>query len=188
MQGIGGRIRDFRKERGWTQAELGRRAGIEADVVSKHERGRMGVGGDSLLAYAKAFGVTAEQLASGAESTKATRPVRLHAVPPEPEQSIPVQLARLLTDGRCNPVSDEEMRHMARWIGDGNPSDLSSLEKHLLGYRAERDETEESLARFRDAVRRSRKSRGQGSLEPATQTLVAPHKQKTERRTSHPVS
>jgi transcriptional regulator with XRE-family HTH domain len=189
MQGIGGRIRSLRKEHRWTQAELARRSGVKEDVVSKHERGALGVGSDSLFGYAKAFGITLEQLTRGLDVIKAPRADRLHAVvPAADEQSIPVQLAKLLSDGRCNPVSDEEMQHMARWISEGNPSDLTSLEKHLLGYRAEKDESEESLAKFREAVRRSRKARGQGVLEPTTQIVPATDKQKAARRTPHPVS
>ena len=39
MEGNGKRIAAFRKEKGFTQAELARRLGVTAQAVSKWERG-----------------------------------------------------------------------------------------------------------------------------------------------------
>lgn len=116
---------------------------------------------DTLMKYAALYGVSADSLAG--ESARLP-PATVAA--PQPSNSLPMELGRLLTDGRCNPLTDQELQHMIRHIAEGNSTELDNLEIHLLAHRAERDRTEVALEKFRAAVRRVRKARGQGSLEP----------------------
>jgi transcriptional regulator with XRE-family HTH domain len=69
-QAVGVRIRELRKGRGWTQgqladaiAEAGER--VDGQVISKWERGEMGIGVPRLLAVATALGVTTDQILTG---------------------------------------------------------------------------------------------------------------------------
>lgn len=38
---VGNRIRTLRKQKGWTQEELGRRLGVQKSVVAKYENGKV---------------------------------------------------------------------------------------------------------------------------------------------------
>jgi transcriptional regulator with XRE-family HTH domain len=187
VQGIGTRIRDRRKKVGLTQRQLSDLIGVGSDTVSKHERGDMGVSAETLFAYAKALETTAQYLAGDAPDGAggATRPgpkaTALRAVPTA-GRAVPMALARLLNDGRCNPISDEEMAHLTRHLDEGNSAELVDLEIHLLAHRAERDRTEDALAKFRAAISRARKERGQRLIEqaPAPPTLAKAKAKKPE--------
>jgi transcriptional regulator with XRE-family HTH domain len=152
----GARLKAHRERLGLTQRQVSERIGKVQEVVSRHERGG-GMDTDTLLGYAQLYGVTADSLAGDSAQMPAA------AVPaPQPANAIPLSLARFLTDGRCNPLSDAELQHMIRHIAEGNSADLDDLEIHLLSHRAERDKTDAALDAFRAAVRRVRKQRGQG--------------------------
>lgn len=182
VEGIGNRIKERRKALGLTQRALADMVGIGSDVVSKHEHERLGVGSDTLMAYAKALKTSAEALAGDASpsvfishsantNVMALRNAQAHGL-----SQVPMELARFLSDGRCNPITDEEIAHLTRHVADGNSTELTDLEIHLLAYRAERDRTDESVVKFRAAVQRARKQRGQRSLEPGTQTAPVTRK------------
>lgn len=157
VQGIGTRIRDRRKALKMTQRHLAEAIGVGSDTVSKHERGEMGVSADTLFAYAKALETTAEFLAGDAEpGSSRPGPKPALRVVPRSARAVPMALAQLLNDGRCNPITDDEMAHLSRHLDDGNSTELADLEIHLLAHRAERDRTEDAVQAFRNAVRRAR--------------------------------
>jgi transcriptional regulator with XRE-family HTH domain len=58
------RVRFLRKERQWTQEQLGEKAGLTYKFVGQIERGEVSPTLDSLDKLAKAFGVTAGELLS----------------------------------------------------------------------------------------------------------------------------
>lgn len=59
----GYRIRELRTERGWTQAELGRRAGVSEETVKYHERrAATDPHSSTLAAFASALDVSLESL------------------------------------------------------------------------------------------------------------------------------
>lgn len=60
--GVGGRIRRYRRERGWTQAQLGRATGLSAKTISSIERGRERPLERSARALAEALGVELDRL------------------------------------------------------------------------------------------------------------------------------
>lgn len=60
---FGQRIRLLRQERGWTQAELGKKIHIVQKQVSSYERGVNVPSADVLVKIAEAFGVTLDYLA-----------------------------------------------------------------------------------------------------------------------------
>lgn len=174
VEGFGTRLRNRRLELKLTQKQLGNRAGLDSDIVSKHERG-MGVSTEALSAYAQALETTMEYL-SGATSDPKPRAagskVALRSVSKAIE-SIPKPLAQLLNDGRCNPLTDEEMAHLSRHLDDGNSPELDDLEVHLLAHRAERDRTEEAVQNFRNAVRRARGGPARPPTKPPTTKVGA---------------
>lgn len=54
---LGERVRALRNERGWTQAELARRSGLNNQTVHRIEHGVMNSGWQSRLKLARAFGI-----------------------------------------------------------------------------------------------------------------------------------
>ena len=59
---IGQRIRQLRKEKYWTQKELGERAGIEPKNIGGYETGRLKANRKTLEKFAQAFEMTLEEL------------------------------------------------------------------------------------------------------------------------------
>jgi HTH-type transcriptional regulator/antitoxin HipB len=56
------RLAGARKRRGWSQAELGRRAGVASSVISRAERGETDLTLSTLDKLAKALGVSPRSL------------------------------------------------------------------------------------------------------------------------------
>jgi transcriptional regulator with XRE-family HTH domain len=57
---IGKRIRELREVRGWSQKELAERVGSYRPIVGRIERGKHEQSTETILLYAKAFGVSPE--------------------------------------------------------------------------------------------------------------------------------
>jgi transcriptional regulator with XRE-family HTH domain len=55
---FGRRLRALREEKGWTQAELGEKAGMLHHAIARLERGERTPGWDTVLKLAEALGVT----------------------------------------------------------------------------------------------------------------------------------
>lgn len=62
LKTIGRKIRRLRLERDWTQADLGKRAGIDGKNVSNYETGNLRASEKTLLKFAQAFGVPVDEL------------------------------------------------------------------------------------------------------------------------------
>jgi transcriptional regulator with XRE-family HTH domain len=149
---IGPRIRELRRQKRLTQDGLGKLVGLPGDVVSKQERGVLGVGLQRLFAYASVFGVPPERLAGKSARRSAD----------EPDGSatgVHRAIVALLNDGRCNPIGDVELADLSKHLAEGNSGELIDLEIHLLAHRAEREQTDEALSKFRAAVLRKRKEK-----------------------------
>jgi ribosome-binding protein aMBF1 (putative translation factor) len=59
LEPIGARVRRLRLDRGWSQEELARRAGVTASQITRIEAGsRQTVRGETIARYAHAFGVS----------------------------------------------------------------------------------------------------------------------------------
>lgn len=155
VEGFGTRLRARRKELKLTQIELANKVGTGSDVVSKHERGELGVSTKTLFAYAEALETTAEYLAGTSGDSR--RPGKSSVVRAARPLGVPAALARLLNDGRCNPLNEDEMAHMTRYLDDANSTELDDLEIHLLAYRAERDRTKKAIEAFQRAIDRANK-------------------------------
>ncbi len=68
---FGRRIREQRKERGWTLTELGDKAGVSAGFLSDLENGKQrNVGVVALLDISRVLGVSLDYLVTGAGSKK----------------------------------------------------------------------------------------------------------------------
>jgi transcriptional regulator with XRE-family HTH domain len=61
---LGDRIRKLRKARGWTQAEMAERVGIDRSFLADVERGKRNVSVLNLELIAKGFGLSLAQLFS----------------------------------------------------------------------------------------------------------------------------
>ncbi|MDE0942109.1 MAG: XRE family transcriptional regulator [Alphaproteobacteria bacterium] len=59
---LGERLRQIRKERGWTLAEVARRSGLATSTVSKVERGLMSLAYDRFMQLADGLGVDVSEL------------------------------------------------------------------------------------------------------------------------------
>ena len=62
---IGTRVRDVRRERGWTQDEFARRVGVSRSAVAQWETGRAGQVTGNLTRIAEVLGVGVEYLTFG---------------------------------------------------------------------------------------------------------------------------
>ncbi len=68
MASVGERIRGRRAELGWTQDQLGQKAGISKSFLSDLENGKRSVGANNLLDIARALGVSLDFLMTGTAS------------------------------------------------------------------------------------------------------------------------
>lgn len=60
---LGDRIKELRKERGWSQDELAAKAGSDARGISRYENGRITPSLDALVRIAEALNVSLDHLA-----------------------------------------------------------------------------------------------------------------------------
>ncbi len=58
----GQKIRELRRERKWTQAELGEQAGINFSNINRYEQDKLKPGATILSRLSKAFGIPIEEL------------------------------------------------------------------------------------------------------------------------------
>jgi len=89
MASVGERIRERRTELGWTQDQLGQKAGISKSFLSDLENGKRSVGANNLLDIARALGVSLDFLMTG-EASKDQKS----------EVPIPASLARFAAEER----------------------------------------------------------------------------------------
>ena len=62
--GLGGRIRKLRKQRGWTQAVMAEKVGIDRSFLADVERGKRNISILNLDVIAEGLGVTLSKLLS----------------------------------------------------------------------------------------------------------------------------
>jgi transcriptional regulator with XRE-family HTH domain len=67
LASVGERIRQRRKQLGWTQDELGRKAGISKGFLSNLENSMRSVGAEKLYDIARALGVSLDHLMTGSD-------------------------------------------------------------------------------------------------------------------------
>jgi transcriptional regulator with XRE-family HTH domain len=104
--GLGARIKGYRQEKGLSQAELARQAGLSAAYLSELEGGAgRRPSGRILLAIAEQLGVTVADLLGQA--------IR----PSSASQPLPEGLAEFAKQARL-PAGDVEMLAGVRWRGD----------------------------------------------------------------------
>ena len=77
---VGKQIRKLRQEHGWTREEAAERAGIALDTLGRFEREDHMPSLPVALRLAEVFGVTVEELATGAAAEGKIRPVEAQAV------------------------------------------------------------------------------------------------------------
>jgi transcriptional regulator with XRE-family HTH domain len=79
MASVGERIRGRRVELGWTQDQLGQKAGLSKSFLSDLENGKRSVGANNLLDIARALGVSLDFLMTGTASQDQRREVPIPA-------------------------------------------------------------------------------------------------------------
>jgi len=62
LEQLGARIARYRKERGLSQAELAERMGVSQNLISAYEVGKVRIGADTIVALARTFKVSADEL------------------------------------------------------------------------------------------------------------------------------
>lgn len=62
MYELGERLKNLRENRGWSQTELSKRAGVTKSAISTYELGVRTPSANVLCAFSKAFGVSADYL------------------------------------------------------------------------------------------------------------------------------
>ena len=67
LRSLGGRIRELRVQRGWSQEEFADVAGVHRTYVGHLERGEKNVSFSSLVRVAETFGITLAELLTGVE-------------------------------------------------------------------------------------------------------------------------
>jgi transcriptional regulator with XRE-family HTH domain len=65
--GLGGRIRNLRRRRGWTQVEMAEKVGIDRSFLADVERGKRNISILNLALIARGLKVTLSQLLSRLE-------------------------------------------------------------------------------------------------------------------------
>ena len=99
MTSIGDKIRYYRKEKGWTQKQLGEACGINESNLRKYELGKQNPKLDTLTKIAEALGVSVYALINTAFNS-------LDAFPPMDQQSA--------GSGCTDPASVKQMQAYAR--------------------------------------------------------------------------
>ena len=59
---IGEKIKDYRKQKGWTQLELGKKVGLGKNAISNYEKGFRTPKKDTMFALAEAFNISIDDL------------------------------------------------------------------------------------------------------------------------------
>lgn len=80
---VGGRIRQLRSRREWTQRRLAKRSGVSPTFISEIESGSRNVGSKTLLRVADALGASLDYLVRG-EQRQQPEPLE---IPPELERA-----------------------------------------------------------------------------------------------------
>ena len=70
---LGKRIHELRKERGWSQPDLGRKVGTSGAIIGRYERAEITPSVDVARRLAEAFGVTLDFLTSDKEMPQALK-------------------------------------------------------------------------------------------------------------------
>jgi len=77
MPSVGERIRERRKQLGWTQDQLVRKAGISKGFLSNLENGKRSVGAEILYDLARVMGLSLDYLMSGSDADTPARDVQI---------------------------------------------------------------------------------------------------------------
>lgn len=81
METVGARLLARRKQLGWTQGEVARKAGISVGFLSNLENGKRSVGAAVLYELARVLGLSLDSLMSGTDGGVATAETRDIEVP-----------------------------------------------------------------------------------------------------------
>ena len=84
---LGRRMRELRKEKGWSQEEFSANAHIHRTFAGSLERGEKNVSLNALVLIAQCFGITLAELLTGIETGDALRPRRKSGVNTDMDRS-----------------------------------------------------------------------------------------------------
>ena len=102
VESVGTRIRDFRRERGWTQDDLAQATGVSRSAVAQWETDRAGQIRGNITRIADALGISVEVLLHGAASRDSSQAM----------DGTEWALLRLYRE--CLPEDRDEVLRMAR--------------------------------------------------------------------------
>jgi len=116
---LGGRIRELRKQRGWSQQELGERLGVSPVAVSRWELGERQIKGEYLVRLARVFQVSLDELVQD-ENGELSLPTREgESVMPPREPTDPLEwreIIRTLADAVKNQSEAQKIQAQAHLV------------------------------------------------------------------------
>lgn len=107
-QALGGRIRELRSVRGWSQEEFADMAHIHRTFAGSLERGEKNVNFHALVLIARSFGLTVAELLSGVEAGESTPALRSRAIASNLDRS------RVLSEAEGLERTARYLREIAR--------------------------------------------------------------------------
>lgn len=159
MRGNGDLLAAKRKERHWSRERLARELGITSKTVENHEKGIHPINHESVVRYAKALGCRPAELGD-------PEPVSRSTTDRAERSSYPAPVVELLRLRRHLEIEPEELTDLSRYVAEGNPDDVESLELELLTRRASRGRSDGALSEFLAAVNRKRVADGSRPWKP----------------------
>lgn len=113
---VGTRIRDYRRELGWTQDDLAQKTGVSRSAVAQWETDRAGQIRGNLARIAEALGISVEVLLFGAASRDSAQAVSAD------------EWALLRLYRECEPEDRSFLLRTARRLASGKPSSVESTD------------------------------------------------------------
>jgi len=77
---IGSRLSQIRKEKGYTQIELAKKTGLTQALISSYERGRLRLSAETVIRFAKALGVSTDDILGFTKGSNDTERVSLRLI------------------------------------------------------------------------------------------------------------
>jgi transcriptional regulator with XRE-family HTH domain len=151
MRGDGKLLAAKRLALKWSRDRLARELDSTAKTVENHEKGKYPITHEQVLKYARALGCRPEDISQPElVDVSARRPA-----------AYPAPVVELLRARRHLDIEPDELAELSRYVTDGLPSDVDSLELELLTQRARRNPRDnQALNDFAAAVNRLREAEG----------------------------
>lgn len=116
LESLGKRVHELRKQRGWSQPEVGKLVGTSGAIIGRYERGEMTPSIEVARKLAQAFGVTVDYLVSEQELPEVlkdrrmlARWVALDEIPAEDRERILSVVDGLIRDAKARQTYQDHL-------------------------------------------------------------------------------